>query len=209
MAVRNGDVAVSGGRMYRVRSDASGVEVISSTRPTHEAGVRVLDGIQWAVMDQPLTYTAGVRNVTFRDIFLEKPRTAFSIHFDNDEYSRSYYPGAPVPVQSRLTFENIRFLYDEEEPFLRIATPIDVLTVRNADVRSNPIRCDRYGTKDPARKARLFVSGCVFAPAGDAKPFANGDAETDMEITVTGCFFPEGTPLCAESAGPIRIRTGL
>ncbi len=55
-----------------------------------------MDGINWGVVQNDVTYTAGVRNVIFRDIFLEKPRIGFSIHFDNDKYSRSYYPGAAI-----------------------------------------------------------------------------------------------------------------
>jgi hypothetical protein len=59
----------------------------SVTRPTHKTGAKVLDGINWGVVQDEVTYTAGVRNVVFRDIFLHKPRTAFTIHFDNDKYS--------------------------------------------------------------------------------------------------------------------------
>jgi hypothetical protein len=71
----------------------------------------VLDGITWGVVQDDVTYTAGVRNVVFRDIFLRKPRVGFSVHFDNDAYSRSYYPGAPIPAQEQLHFDNIRVLH--------------------------------------------------------------------------------------------------
>ena len=45
---------------------------------TIEKGSVMLDSINWGVVQNEVTYTAGVRNVIFRDIFLEKPRTTLS-----------------------------------------------------------------------------------------------------------------------------------
>lgn len=75
----------------------------------------ILDGICWVVTQDETVYTAGVRNVSFRNIFLEKARIGFSVHFDNDRYSRSYYPGAAVPKQENLIFDNIRVLHKEKK----------------------------------------------------------------------------------------------
>jgi hypothetical protein len=99
MEVQQSDSVVSDGRLYRVQAKPDGTLYKSTTQPTHRKGSKVLDGINWGVVQNHVTYTAGVRNVVFRDIFLNKPRIAFSVHFDNDKYSRSYYPGAAIPVQ--------------------------------------------------------------------------------------------------------------
>ena len=105
MEVQQSDSVISNGRIYRVQAQADGMVYKSVTQPAHKSGSRVLDGINWGVVQSDITYTAGVRNVVFRDIYLEKPRIGFSVHFDNDDYSRSYYPGAIIPKQEQLSFE--------------------------------------------------------------------------------------------------------
>ena len=100
MEVQQSDAAVSGGIIYRVQGVANGPTRKSMKRPTHKNGNQVIDGITWRAVQEDVVYTAGVRNVIFRDIFLEKPRTAFSIHFDNDGHSRSNYPGAEIPSRN-------------------------------------------------------------------------------------------------------------
>ena len=82
-----------------------------------------LDGIHWGVVQNDVTYTAGVRNVVFRDIFLHKPRTAFSIHFDNGKFSRSYYPGgARSRVQERIVFDNVRVLHEAKNAIAALSS---------------------------------------------------------------------------------------
>ncbi len=48
-----------------------------------------LDGITWVMILGDVTYTAGVCNVTFRSIFLSKPRTTFSVHCTKASSPRS------------------------------------------------------------------------------------------------------------------------
>ncbi|MDX9710227.1 MAG: hypothetical protein RBT64_11805, partial [Trichloromonas sp.] len=88
MEVQHSDAVVSNGRIYRVQAQPDGKLYQSQTQPVHESGSKEIDGINWGVVQDDVTYTAGVRDVTFRDIFLYKPRIAFSIHFDNDRFSR-------------------------------------------------------------------------------------------------------------------------
>ena len=97
MEVQQADTVVSEGRLYRFQGSPDGKVWKSLTRPTHTRGAVVLDGINWGFVQDDVTYSAGVRNVVFRDIFLEKPGTAFSIHFDNGKASRSYYPAPRYP----------------------------------------------------------------------------------------------------------------
>jgi hypothetical protein len=162
MEVQQSDAVVSNGRIYRVQNKPDGKIYKSITKPTHEKGSVMLDSINWGVVQTDVTYTAGVRNVIFRDIFLEKPRIAFSVHFDNDKYSRSYYPGAAVPKQEQLTFDNIRVLYDKPTPFLNIATPVDVITITNSSLRENRISFISNKAMTDYEKTKINMIGCVF-----------------------------------------------
>jgi hypothetical protein len=157
---------VSDGRLYRVQANADGVVYTSTTQPRHESGSMVLDGITWYAGQSDVTYTAGVRNVVFRDIFLQKPRTAFSVHFDGDRFSRSYYPGALVPVQQQLTFDNIRVLHDQANPFLSINTPVDALTVVNSTFRNNRIEFHSNSAMPDYFKTKINFVGCIFGHRG-------------------------------------------
>jgi hypothetical protein len=173
MDVQQSDTVVSDGRLYRVQANADGTVYKSVTRPTHTSGSMVVDGINWGVVQNDVTYTAGVRNVVFRDIFLGKPRTAFSIHFDNDKYSRSYYPGAAVPHQENLVFDNVRVLYDAHSDFLQIRTPVDVVSVANSTLRNNSISFLSNKAMTDYGKTRINMTGCVFANPGPLQLIVN------------------------------------
>jgi hypothetical protein len=166
LEVQQSDSVISQGRLYRVQAKPDGTLYTSQTQPTHESGSQVLDGINWGVVQNDPTHTAGVRNVVFRDIFLHKPRTAFSIHFDNDRFSRSYYPGAEIPQQEQLFFENIRVLHDEPTDLLRIGTPVDALSIANSSLKNN--RIDFLDTADMPDylTTRVNLHGCFFNHPG-------------------------------------------
>lgn len=166
MEVQQSDTVVSNGRLYRVQAKPDGTIYKSITQPTHKSGSQTLDGINWGVVQNEVTYTAGVRNVVFRDIFLEKPRTAFSIHFDNDRYSRSYYPGAQIPMQEQLCFDNIRVLYNQKTDFLSIGTPVDVVTILNSSLRNNSIEVHGNQAMPDYLKTKINLVGCVFNQPG-------------------------------------------
>lgn len=166
MEVQQSDTVVSNGRLYRVQAKADGTIYKSLTQPTHEKGTVVLDGIPWGVVQNDVTYTAGVRNVTFRDIFLEKPRTAFSIHFDVGKFSRSYYPGAQIPMQQQLLFDDIRILHDQKAGFLSVGTPVDAVTIVNSSFRNNSINFHGEKAMPDYFKTKVNISSCVFNQAG-------------------------------------------
>jgi hypothetical protein len=173
MEVQQSDTVVSGGRLYRVQASADGTVYKSVTRPTHTSGSAVIDGINWGVVQDDVTYTAGVRNVVFRDIFLEKPRTAFSIHFDNDRFSRSYYPGAPIPEQQNLLFDNVRVLYDAPTDFLQVRTPVDIVTIVNSTLRQNRILFLSNKAMADYLKTQINMTGCVFGAPGKMQLVVN------------------------------------
>ena len=176
MEVQKSDTVVSAGRLYRVQADPDGRVYRSVTQPTHASGSQVLDGITWGAGQTEVTYTAGVRNVIFRDIFLAKPRIGFSVHFSKDKYDRSYYPGAPIPRQEQLTFDNIRVLYAERMPLLSINTPVDVLTVTNSSLRNNPIDFHGNDALPDYLPTKINLVGCVFNQAGPLELVTNSVA---------------------------------
>ena len=97
----SGDAVVSEGRIYRSNGPKVKVNYVSTVRPSHLSGTEVYpDGITWTMsQDRGVCHSCGVRNVVFRDIHLAKKRpVALCLHFDHDQYSRSYYPYAEIPV---------------------------------------------------------------------------------------------------------------
>ncbi|WP_051210850.1 hypothetical protein [Runella zeae] len=162
MEVQQSDAVIANGKIYRVQAKPDGTKYISNTKPTHEKGSMVLDGINWGVVQDDVTYTAGVRNVIFRNVFLEKPRIGLSIHFDNDKYSRSYYPNAPIPLQEKLSFDNVRVLHDKPIPFLSIATPVDLVTISNSTIKNNNIKFVSNKAMTNYLKTNLLIYGSAF-----------------------------------------------
>ena len=125
------------------------------------------------MVQDDVTYTAGVRNVVFRDIFLEKPRIGFSVHFDNDRYSRSYYPGAEIPKQEQLLFDNVRVLHTERKEFLSIGTPMDVITIANCSFRDTRINFHGNQAMPDYLTTRINIYGCVLSKAGEMELITN------------------------------------
>lgn len=186
MEVQQSDTVVSEGRLYRVQMDPDGKAHRSVTRPTHESGQMVVDGIRWGVVQGDVTYSAGVRNVVFRDIFLGKPRTAFSVHFDNDRYSRSYYPGATVPRQENILVENARVLYDAASDFLQVRTPVDTVTVANSTLRNGGMSFLSNQAMTDYGKTRINMTGCVFAGAGALNLVVNKAPKKEIVLKTSG-----------------------
>jgi hypothetical protein len=186
MEVQQSDTVVSGGRLYRVQAQPDGTVYKSVSRPTHLSGSMTLDGITWGVVQDDVTYTAGVRHVTFRDIFLEKPRTAFSIHFDIGKYSRSYYPGAKIPQQQQLVFDNIRVLHDSASDFLAIGTPVDAVTVVNSSFRNNRIRFTGNKAMPDYLKTNINMVGCIFSHPGPMELVVNSVPNKVIALKTSG-----------------------
>jgi polygalacturonase len=167
MEVQQSDAVVSNGKVYRVQTKPDGTLFKSITRPTHESGSKVLDGIKWGVVQNDVVYNAGVRNVVFRDIFLEKPRIAFSIHFDNDRFSRSFYPGAMAVKQEQLLFDNIRILYPENRDFISVNTPVDVINIVNSSFGKGGIHFHGNNAMEDYLKTKINISNCIFNAEGN------------------------------------------
>jgi len=185
MKVQKSDTVVANGRLYRVFAKPDGTVYHSTTQPSHASGKVTLDGIDWVMVQAHVTHTAGVRNVVFRDIFLKKPRVGFSIHFDNDRWSRSYYPGASIPRQEQIVLDNVRVLYDEQADFLSINTPVDVVTIVNASFRDNRIHFRGNQVMPDLGTSKLNLIGCVFRHPGTMDLVVNDVANKVVMLKTT------------------------
>lgn len=173
MEVQKSDTVGSAGRLYRVRSEPDGATFRSWTAPSHEQGVETLDGISWVMVQSDVTYTVGVRDIVFRDIFLLKDRVAFSFRLDNDRYSRSYYPGSTVPEPERFLFENVRVLHNGTQDFLTIETPVNSITLSHCVLRENPIRFVLKSDLPDHGLTRLTAIGCLICRPGISDHIVN------------------------------------
>jgi len=137
----SGDAVVCGGRIYRSNGPKIKQNYTSTCRPDHPEGtVTYPDGITWTLsQDRNLCHSCGVRNVVFRDIRLQKKRhVALCLHFDHDQYSRSYYPYAEIPVQSNIVFERVS-VENEIPALIQSRTPVDSIILRDSRIGSSKI----------------------------------------------------------------------
>lgn len=132
MEIQNSDTVVHEGRVYRAFQKPDGRRYRSETAPVHREGMCTLDGINWVMVQEEAVYNCGCRNLHFKDIHLQKVReTALSIHFDQDAYSRSVYPGSKMPIQENLVFENI-MIQNQTDCLIRSITPVDTIKISNS-----------------------------------------------------------------------------
>ena len=184
MEVQKSDTVVSEGRLYRVSAPADGTVYTSHTRPTHASGTVALDGINWVMVQEDVTYTAGVRHVTLRNIFLAKPRIGMSIHFDHDRYSRSYYPGAPIPKQEHLLFDGVHVLHNQPTPFLCCNTPVDAVSITNSTIGNNHIVISSGSTISDFGPCHLQLRGNTFTHDGALSFLRNEDARRTLTASI-------------------------
>ena len=186
MEVQQSDTVVHGGSLYRVAMEPDGRVYVSLTPPTHKRGIREYDGIRWAWVQDEVTYTCGCRNVAFRNIFLHQPRPEFSIHFDNDRYSRSYYPGAPVPEQTGLTFDNVQVLHDGPQEFMRIYTPVDSISLVRCALRRGGFSFLSNEAMSDYGKTRIRLENCRLPADGDWRLIRSSVTNKVVEVLESG-----------------------
>lgn len=163
MEIQNSDLVVSGGRLYCAHMKPDGAVFKSRIPPTHAEGVVELDGISWRVAQDDYEYQCACRNIHFRTVFLQKKRPqAFRLHFGNNRYSRSIYPGASFPVQQNIILENI--VCCKEVPFLLTGnTPADSIKILNSNLHGNAIEFETLDCVPGEYPAlHLLLSGTTF-----------------------------------------------
>ncbi len=147
MEIQNSDSVVYDQTVYRALMKPDGVIYKTLTPPTHKSGIRVIDGITWVAVQNNSEHSCGCKNIHFKDIFIQKNRpVAFSIHFDKDNFSRSYYPNSAAPVQENITFENITVNENVAE-FLFSITPVDNIKIINSDLANSGINFKNISTE--------------------------------------------------------------
>ncbi len=162
MKVQKSDTVVSEGKLYRVRANPDGIRYVSLTKPTHTSGEKQIDGIKWVMAQDTVEYTAGVRNIVFRNIFLQKARTGFIFHLCDNEYNRSYYPDSKVPTQKKILLDNIRVLHNKQIPAVEIGTPLDYVAITNSCFANSNIQFYDSTVIDDYLVTNLHITGCTF-----------------------------------------------
>ena len=204
MIVRRSDTVVSEGRLYRVATEPDGTEYRSATRPTHKGGVQVLDGdIRWAmVQDDDPIYNCGCENIVFRDIRLQKKRrAALSIHFDDDCWSHSYYPGSPAPLQRNLTFENVR-VENQVDDLISSHTAVDCVRLINSDIGSSRILLkERPYPELSYPETKILLSGTTFS-GGEAE-LLRCTEKRSAALCIQGSLSLDDAP--RKIAGKVRV----
>lgn len=146
MNIQNSDTVIHNNKMYRALMQPDGKIFTSETPPCHESGMRTIDGINWVFVQNEVCYNCGCKNITFRNIKIEKERPiAFSVHFDNDNFSRSVYPGSEAPVQENITFENID-ISGNVPVFLYAVTPLENVKIINSRLNGASVNLDALET---------------------------------------------------------------
>ena len=181
MEVQKSDTVVSGGRLYRVRAAADGKKFKSVTRPMHDSGEKTIDGVRWFTAGDEAIYSVGVRNVIFRNIFLHKPRIGFAFILEVNRWNRSYYKGAGVPIQEKITMENIRVLHKEDRPFVEINSALDYLAIHNSLMENTKLQFYDKTEAADYLETILHIKGCVLN-CGDINSFILNEAKHKNKV---------------------------
>lgn len=141
MKVQHSDTVCHNGRTYRAVLQPDGKFRISNIPPTHSEPWVAKDygGIKWVMVRDEAVYDCGCRNITLRNIHLQKKRSvAIAISLNNDVWARSYVDGCtPVP-QENITLDNI-YIENRIDAVLHSNHPCDNITVSNTDLKSSNI----------------------------------------------------------------------
>lgn len=209
MEVQNSDAVVSNGRIYRVSGKPDGKKHISTYRPVHESGSKDYgDGIVWAMtQDRDVAYSCGVRNVTFKDIELEKDRSiAFSIYFDTNEYSRSYYPHAETPVQRNFTLENVH-QRGRLDAFVYCITPVDTIRIRNCSIADGRLMFRRISAPG-CNYGPVYVEldNVLFCGKKDSLMLFENDYDMDIRVSMKNCRTERpGMKICLDNVNVLSV----
>lgn len=184
--VKHGDCVVSAGRMYRVVAQLDNRLYKSATQPTFENGMKVIDSINWLMFQKDTIHTAVVKNVVFRDIFLYSNRVPFQVISYSNKWAHSYYPGAPLPVQGPLSFENVTMFSENNKPLVSISTPLNLLYIRNSLLKNNWIEFGHAADYDLYPKTFVSFSNCTFTAAGNFSLVKNYSKGKEVQVKTVG-----------------------
>jgi hypothetical protein len=203
--LRHGDAVVSNGKVYRVLADIDGRSYQSITQPKFESGMMIMDGIKWLMIQKDTIHTAVVRRVAFKNIFLKSARVPFQLLCYDNNFSHSYYTGAPVPVIEDITMEKISVLYNSKKPLALISSPCNKLTIHNSVINNNCIMFipSRDLTNYPV--TRLNYINCTFKNEGNTTIVINSCPQKNIFLKTTGSTLIYKTFLANVNSGKGKI----
>ncbi|MBC7721387.1 MAG: hypothetical protein H7068_05140 [Pedobacter sp.] len=184
--VRHGDAVVSNGKIYRVLAALDGKVYTSITAPSFTETSKEIDGIKWMLHQVDTFHTAVVRNVTFRDIYLESIRVPFQIMCYDNNYSHSYYKGARLPVQGNIHLDNITVLSNNKKPLINISTPLDLLTITNSTLKDNGIEFKQGRDMDEYLKTNISINNTTFTSGGNYTIIKNNIKGKVIKLRTSG-----------------------
>lgn len=190
MEVQHSDIVEYNNRLYRVFMQPDGSKFKTLTPPSHEHGLAVYDNITWCMAQNEVMENCGCRNIHFKNIFLQKKRpVAFSIHFDKDRFSRSYYPGSNPPVQDNIIFENI-FIQNEIDTFLHTRTPVGNIKLINSELNGAGFIFESIETEGiEYAPTKIVLNGVTFMD--DIKVLASADDDFDITLSINGSIYSD------------------
>lgn len=184
--VRHGDAVVSNGRIYRVLAKLDDVQYASTTQPRFDSGTQVLDSITWLMFQKDTIHSAVVKNVVFRDLFLRSIRVPFQIMSYSNKWSHSYYPGAVLPVQGPLSFDNINVISSNKKAFASVSTPLNIITIRNSSLQDNWIDFSHAADYTVYPKTHVNFINCIFQSAGVYMLISNRSKGKEVYVKTVG-----------------------
>ena len=147
MEVQWSDTVSYNGRLYRVvLGNPDGKTYKSFNPPDHEKGYKKIDGITWYMFGEGSSGSCGCRNISFRDIYLEKKRGyVISMSSSKNAWCRNYYPNAEVAVHENISFENVR-CKNNIKSLIYSASPFKNITFTNCTFDVGNIFLDNINT---------------------------------------------------------------
>ena len=179
MEVQNSTLAVHNGNLYSVclpiPPQKRKTPLISNVPPEHTSGIVEWGGVPWRyVKKHDGQYEASCRRITFRDIYLHKPRIAFGFTMEGGLWSNSCPKGLKLPMMEDFVFDGIH-------------AECDLMSV--------------FAGSHPARNIRVFNS-TLRGPVIHASVFQDHQASEypPMDFVFTGVNIPQPAELfCPET----------
>lgn len=158
MKVRHSDSVIYNGCLFRVVMSPTWDELVSVNPPDTGNTFSTVDGIRWVKTGYEAPYSAGVRDVTFRNISLEKARECgISFSVEQNEYRRGFYSGSDFPVNGCFVFENVRVSAEVRYP-VAVRTPVERIEITGSDFGSGKLLItdkNQAGISSPPLRLKL------------------------------------------------------
>jgi hypothetical protein len=82
-------------------------------------------------------------------------------------YTGCTHPGAEIPMQKQLVFDNIRVLHNGTRDFLGVDTPSDAITICNSNLKNGGIKFHSNKAMSDYLPTRINIFGTFFNAKGE------------------------------------------